>query len=91
MAEHTPPPWLVNPIGYYHIETLDGNGIGMVWDSLADATLMAASPEMLDALLQAATAFSLMHDANQLPYFAKEPWHAVAAAIAKARGETVLE
>ena len=96
-----PAPWLLYPPDNTMIVVGDVTGrvdpftIGMAFQidtgveqAQVNARKMVAAPDMLDALLQAAVAFSLMHDANQLPYFAKEPWHAVATAIAKAKGET---
>ena len=45
---HSLAPWHVNSLGYHHIEGPRKNHIGVVYESIIDAHVMAASPELLE-------------------------------------------
>lgn len=84
---HTPGPWHVDPTHALCIEGADGNValVNLARASKADAHLIAAAPELLDALTDAAQTarnyYMLFHDEQWRERLAR--WDAV---IAKARG-----
>ena len=59
-SQHTPSPWQVNSIGYHHIEA-GRSIIGVVYDSLPDAHLIAAAPDLLAALEAMIVVFDDVH------------------------------
>lgn len=72
MSKHTPGPWKIR---YPHYP----NGYYITFEQhTANAQLMAAAPDMYEALS------SLENDSNQMPDFM---WDIVQAALKKARGE----
>ena len=90
MSEHTPGPWIVDALGYgYDISAPEARCLittssdpKMVWGAIAreaDARLIAAAPELLEALE------SLLAQVEQ--YGHKPECDAARAAIAKAKGE----
>ena len=45
---HSLAPWHVNSLGYHHIEGPRDEHIGTAYESIIDAHMMAASPELLE-------------------------------------------
>lgn len=82
-AKHTPGPWISRQpekwCGRYRVETPAGIEIAAVPQDEANARLIAAAPELLDALEAI-----IGHDAHLLNPYRVE---AARIAIAKARGE----
>ena len=83
MAEHTlvPRPWHVNSLGWHHIEGPRDEHIGVVYDSLADANLIAAAPDLLAALE------GFLKESEQPSANSRDTVRVAVAAIAKAKGE----
>lgn len=94
-TEHTPGPWHAGKSAGYetHGQMLinpeaDGRTIAVVYNGAANARLIAAAPELLEALQRAESALAHFISKEYAPH---RPWtdtldHA-RAAIAKAKGE----
>lgn len=95
-AAHTPGPWVVkfrnDGSSYISMDTIDGEhkqfdlALSVTYPSdVADARLIAAAPEMLDALRKAVVllAGACVHSPELEP---QEIYEAVSAAITKATG-----
>ncbi len=89
MNKHTPGPWTVRGPTQYLNQTQIDPSIGCVYGNgdevAANAALVAAAPEMLDALRKAVVllAGACVHYPDLEPH---ETYEAVSAAIAKATG-----
>lgn len=89
MAEHTPGPWTVDtpPDDYLVIRSSEGRHICTSIDCWANARLIAAAPEMFDALREATATLACIDPALQSTI---EPSIEQArAALAKATGREV--
>ncbi len=107
MSAHTPGPWLALPGGIY-AELPDGsrvkvatieqlNGIAPHWEPAANASLLAAAPDLLPALQQAKALIRTWHGMGLPEVDEGAAWEIYAssspemqrlnAAIAKATGE----
>ena len=90
---HTPGPWRIGtapPNGEQAIGTIRGmmvavatTGVGMEKETLANARLIAAAPELLDALQGMLEVFG-----DEFGIGSSETCDAARAAVAKATGET---
>lgn len=86
MSEHTKGPWTVHPIKSWVTDPTGEAVCGMLWptysrteeETLANARLIAAAPEMLEALK------NIENDDERIPSSA---WNLVRSAIAKATGK----
>ena len=82
MTEAMKGPWHVLSLGWHHIEGPRDEHIGVVYDSLADANLISAAPEMLAALVAYLKDFDCVAENCDM-----ESCRLARAAIAKAKGE----
>ena len=86
MTKHTPGPWVIDwdtfPDGYVWVETTTGRAVALVDEAIrADLNLIAAVPDLLEALHQISIA-------SQNSMSTKEECGRIArAAIKKATGE----
>ena len=87
MSKHTPGPWVAQRGGdISFVRTVDGGIIDRIVASHANAILIAAAPDMLEALERIAE-YMKQSEGDHGYYL---PWHAdkqVLSAIAKAKGE----
>ena len=96
MSKHTPGPWKIGappPNGEQTIGTEAGmmvavatTGVGMEEETLANARLIAAAPDLLEALIEMTNALDLMQW-KRLGSTLGKPYEKARAAIVKARGK----
>jgi hypothetical protein len=91
MSNHTPGPWRINEGGKYYDELhricKDGNGMIATVVNIADANLIAASPDLFESCEDVlALHFEIQSTFEESP-LPKELVAKLQAAIAKARGE----
>ena len=86
-TEHTPPPWRFDP----YSDNVYGSGITVARDIMVggDGSLISAAPDLLAAweLWQSTMEMEDVDDGICTIYVPSETVDAIAAAIAKARGE----
>jgi len=93
MSKHTPGPWMVSSNGAAVVDTAThGQELIIVQergvDSEANARLIAAAPELLEAAIRAEELLSSVTDiASELAPFQNTALRLLRAAIAKAGGE----
>ena len=90
-AKHTPGPWLADGASVYE-ERDDFSVICNFWSSSlpeweANARLIAAAPDLLEALEQLVIEYDDVELANAEPSSLTAAFNAARAAIAKAKGE----
>jgi hypothetical protein len=94
-VKHTPGPWFNVADSYIHADYPNKNGqhIATVWanggekETVANAHLIAAAPELLEALL-----YFVLHGKDVVAYVASpEAYEKMTAAIAKATGQNEAE
>jgi len=95
MTNHTPGPWVIDwdtfPDGYVWIETPTGRGVALVDEAIrADLNLIAAAPDLLEALSMYVRLFeshSITNDSTDDKDFTGYLAEKARAAIKKATGE----
>ena len=96
-TQHTPGPWEIFPSATKQEITVGNYGVhaplvlasavvpGLDYQAWANARLIAAAPELLEALEACELAFNAI--GSDLPAWAIKTWRNTEAAIAKAKGE----